>query len=93
MVFLVCVYLIPISPVYLMTKGKEAEAEKVVNLLGHDASTIEKIKASMKKDDESQSKYFTIMALFSQHSNRKPFLIGLTVMLFFQVPIVMQWSF
>ena len=79
--FLVAVYYIPESPNYLMSRGREKEAEKVLNLLDIDLSVLATISCEQKNAKIANE---TLLDQIKKAANLKPLVCGMILMAFFQ---------
>ena len=77
--FLVAVFFIPESPVYLVSVDRLEEASDVLRLLGHDEDRLIEIQDAICNRGQKTS----FNSLFNP-TNIKPFLTGVTLMAFFQ---------
>ena len=75
MLFIVAVYYIPESPIYLMSKGRVKEAEAALTQLDIDLSVLATV-----SNNEDESK----LSQIKKPANLKPFLTGIILMAFFQ---------
>merc|ERR1719376_1299736 len=104
--FLVVVWFIPDSPVYLVSRNRMKAASRVLKLLGHDEDRLQLLQDAIVQkqqqqqpdgspdggesnaDDVTKSRKAAAVAclstLFTNPDNLKPFLVGVTLMTFFQ---------